>query len=250
MKMKVLILTGDGVNCERETALSFRQAGFDSVIMHINDMLAEPELLHEYHALAFPGGFSFGDDLGCGKIMAHKIKKIMKQEIDKFLDDRKPIIGICNGFQVLAALGFFNDDRAAVTLEHNDSGHYINRWEVVHCRPRQNSIWTKDISNMRLPIRHGEGRLTFSKTIGDKEQQLNYLLDNGRVAFTYENNPNGSDGKIAGVTDSTGLILGLMPHPEAARSTWLYPDHHVDTQESLGQKIFENAASYIEEHIL
>ena len=212
MTAKVLIITGDGVNCESETALAFSSVGMKTHIMQINDLMDNPQVIHDYQCMALPGGFSFGDDLGSGKVFSLKIKMILGEEIENFIKSAKPIIGICNGFQVLCSLGIFDQEQFNVALDHNDNGHFLNRWEYVkvnsnHC------VWTRGINKMRLPIRHGEGKFIFSKNHSSSiEKQLNEFSQNNLVVMTYENNPNGSYGDIAAITDKTGLVFGLMPH--------------------------------------
>ena len=246
--IKALVLCGDGINCEMETAKAFRGAGIHCDIKQINDFIGNEKSLHEYHALALPGGFSFGDDLGSGKILSLKMKEIFKEELKKFINDKKPVIGICNGFQVLTTLGIFNTDNYAVALEHNECGHFINYWEYVNVK-QTNCVWTKGLKRLRLPIRHGEGRFVFSKAHKNSaKEQYESLSSDKNIVMSYENNPNGSAGSIASICDDSGLVFGLMPHPEAATHLWQYPGHSIDEGESLGQEIFNNVSSYLKEN--
>ena len=246
--MKALVLTGDGVNCESETARALEEAGIPCEISQISDFENCGERIHDYTLLALPGGFSYGDDLGSGKVFAKKIEKIFGNEIKKFVADKKPIIGICNGFQVLCTLKLLNSDNYQVALEHNDSGKFINKWVEleVPASPETHCMWTKGISSLRLPIRHGEGKLVVSKKY-ERQSQLEALRKDGRVALTYVENPNGSLGSVAGLTDETGLIFGLMPHPEAATKPWHYPGGS-ENQKHLGDELFKNAFQYLQEN--
>jgi phosphoribosylformylglycinamidine synthase len=246
--IKALVLCGDGINCEMETAKAFENAGVHCDIKKINEFIGKEKELHDYHVLALPGGFSFGDDLGSGKIFSLKIKEIFKDELNEFIANKKPVIGICNGFQVLTTLGIFNTEKYSVALEHNECGHFINYWEYVNIKSNH-CIWTKGLKRLRLPIRHGEGRFVFSKTHEQTiDSQYEGLGNDNNIVMTYENNPNGSTGNIAGICDKSGYVFGLMPHPEAATHLWQYPGHSIDQGESLGQEIFNNVSSYLKEN--
>ncbi len=234
MDVKVLIITGDGVNCEHETARAFNMAGANADIVHINQLVDQPNILESYQILALPGGFSFGDELGSGKIFSLKLKEYIGQKLKEFVAKGGPIIGICNGFQVLTKLGVFGD----FGLAQNSHGKFIDKWvqlevEEGHC------IWLKGISSMKLPIRHGEGRFVINE---NSDWNLDKLKTKQRKVLTYKENPNGSVGDIAGICDETGLVFGLMPHPEAAIKEILYPGSVVEG--SLGLSIFKNAVDY------
>ncbi len=232
MNVKVLIITGDGVNCELETARAFNVCSAETTILHINQLeCLGPDFLKGYNILALPGGFSFGDELGSGKVFSLKLKSYLKEGIKDFVADKKPVIGICNGFQVLTKLGLLSEE-GKVGLAQNESGHFINQWSTLKVETK-NCIWLKDCEEFHLPIRHGEGRLKINKDVSG---------DDIHVALTYSQNPNGSDRNIAGLTDETGLVLGLMPHPEAAIKETLYPGGVI--RGSIGLKIFENAVNF------
>lgn len=240
-KVKVLVLTGDGVNCERETANAFELAGASSEIRHINEFIENSDLLESYNILALPGGFSFGDELGSGKVFSLKLKKIFGEKIRRFVDKGGPVIGICNGFQVLTKLDLFTG-KPVVGLAGNENGKFINKWVTVKIQETP-SIWLKNIYKMKLPIRHGEGRIVFDESIN--QDSIEDLINKGIFAMKYEGNPNGSQYSLAGLSDETGLVFGLMPHPEAAVNDALYPG---GVQEGdLGLSIFRNAVNYIQE---
>jgi phosphoribosylformylglycinamidine synthase I len=252
--ISVLVLSGDGINCENETSLAFKELKASTKIIHIQDLIENPNELLKHHILALPGGFSFGDEIGSGQILSLKLKYSLGKELQKFIDSGKLIIGICNGFQALVRLGLLPKplEERTMTLTHNRQGHFIDRW--VECKiPTSNCIWTKSFQGkvISLPIRHGEGKIVFK---GDKDEQASHfetLLNNGQIALSYCDDVNGSYAQIAGVTDPTGKILGLMPHPEAAISKWLSPDGKQKSSEiGDGLYFFENALNYCEENLI
>lgn len=243
---KFLILAGDGINCERETAAAFLAAGGDAQIMHVNDLTAAPEKLDAYDGLAIPGGFSFGDELGSGQIMALKLRYKLGDALKDFVSAKKPVIGICNGFQVLVKLGLLPypaDDIRVAALAPNASGRFIDRW-VNMTVPKNICHWLHGMEdqNIRLPMRHGEGRVTFKA--GMEDTLLHKLQTDGQIPFTYTEDVNGSTGRIAALTDPDGMILGMMPHPEA----FISPNTDriaSDKTQGDGLMIFENMIRYI-----
>ncbi len=244
--VKVLVLTGDGVNCERETARAFEMHGALTKIAHINDLEGSASRIHDFDILALPGGFSFGDDLGSGKVFALKIEKFIGDEFKKFVANKKPVIGICNGFQVLTKLGAFTDfDSRYIGLAHNDSGQFIDQWETLQVQSSP-CIWTKGIGTIKLPIRHGEGRFILNRQNEELSQLCDAFKASHQVVLTYEKNPNGAHDNIAGVCDASGLIFGLMPHPEAAVKSELYPGGKVVG--ALGSALFKNAIEYVNQN--
>ena len=258
MKPKTLVLTGYGINCDYETQHAFNFVGGDAKRVHINDIIDKLESLDEYHILAFPGGFSFGDDISSGKVLANKIKFSIFDELQRFIDDGKIIIGICNGFQSMVKLGILpaferNYKRQTTTLTFNDSGRFEDRWIYMKANPKSRCVFTKNIDILYLPVRHGEGKFVASKTFLqklDKNNQiaLRYVDEKGNLAG-YPWNPNGSLENIAGICDETGRIFGLMPHPEA----YLYKTNHPRwtrerlSEEGMGVKVFRNAVEFIKE---
>ena len=232
-----LVLTGDGINCAKETAWGFELAGGTASIVHIGDLLNHPEQLLLFDGLALPGGFSFGDDLGAGHIMALKIRHGLGDWFTRFIAKGAPIIGICNGFQVLLKLGLLpnmNEPRT-MALAPNLQGVFIDRWVELKRPSHSVCKWTEGLQRLTLPIRHGEGRIVFAD---DKEEQcFSALWSRGQVALQYINDVNGSHKEIAGICDPTGLILGLMPHPEAN----LFAVHHPTIQQNIQQNMFDKA---------
>lgn len=243
-----LVLTGDGINCEKETAWAFEQAGGRASIVHINDMVQNPVWLHNYDGLAIPGGFSFGDDLGAGQILALKLRHQMGEDLTHFISKGAPIIGICNGFQVLIKLGLLPDTtkKPSIALAPNRHGEFVDRWVGLECPDNAVCKWTKGLVDIELPIRHGEGRVFFLP--GKEKEIYNELSRRGQIALRYKTDVNGSYQNIAGLSDPTGLILGLMPHPEA----YLYRETHYQLNQSKqmmefgdGLQLFTNIVTYI-----
>ena len=250
--IKALILTGDGINCETETSLAFTEAGIQAEIIHISDLIEDPKRLESAHILALPGGFSFGDEIGSGQILALKLKYSLGDELKKFIDNKKLIIGICNGFQVLVRLGLLPKpfEPRTMTLTHNRQGNFINRWVDLEV-PTSECVWTKDIQSKKisLPIRHGEGKIVFKGDSDAQKVMYKTLSTNGQIALNYSVDVNGSYAQIAGVCDPTGRIFGLMPHPEAATSMWHSPAG-IDKSGAvgIGASIFESGIKYCEQN--
>lgn len=248
LKPSFLVICGDGVNCEKETQRAFELAGASADILHINEILKQPNLLHKYQGLAFPGGFSFGDDLGSGQIFSLKIKYGFWQDLQEFLSSKKPIIGICNGFQMLVRLGLLPDkeQERSFSLVQNSSGKFIDRWVGLKVNTKSHCIWTKGLADMELPVRHGEGRIFVSP--GREKELLTYLQHNQLIALSYKEDINASLNNIAGLTDPSGLVLGLMPHPEAAVSPFLAPEACHRERFEQGIKLFENAVNFVRQN--
>jgi len=256
MKPKVSILYGYGINCDNETQYGFELAGAEAEKVHVNQLISGERKLRDYQILAIPGGFSFGDDIGAGKVLATKIKYNLAAEFSEFIKKGKLIIGICNGFQVLVKLGILpgfngNYDRQEVTLTFNDSSRFEDRWVCLKINQKSKCIWTRGIERLYLPVRHGEGKFVSreekirERLISQNRIVAQYMDDKGNLAG-YPWNPNGSELNIAGICDETGRIFGLMPHPEA----FLFPQNHPrwtreKIQEGEGLKIFKNAINFV-----
>lgn len=234
---KVLILSGDGINCERESARAFEKAGGLTRIIHINELLKQPALLLDFSIFCIPGGFSFGDELRSGKILAEKIRAQLGEVFEKFTKNGGLTIGICNGFQVLMQLGVFTGlkfERKA-TLATNDHAQFIDRWVELEIHPSaRQSPWFKGMDGkIQLPIRHKEGRIVLSENVSP--DQFSFPL-------RYVEDVNGSVVQAAAMLDPSGQILGLMPHPEAATEGFLNPMNLGDAEYNASQvlKIFQN----------
>lgn len=219
-----VVVAGDGINCERETATALQIAGAAASIVHVNDLLAAPEMLRSADGFAIPGGFSFGDELGSGQIMALKMKYRLGDAFYSMVRAQKPIIGICNGFQVLVKLGllpFPDVDQRVTALAANRQGAFIDQWVRLKVEDSV-CLWTSglDRREIELPIRHGEGRIVFAA--GQEEDVYRRLQRQRQIPLTYSEDVNGSFGRIAALTDPSGCVLGLMPHPEAFVSADTY----------------------------
>lgn len=239
-----IVMAGDGINCERETAFALELAGGQAKILHVNDLIASPEALKTADGLAIPGGFSFGDELGSGQILALKIRHKLGDKFFKMVEGKKPVIGICNGFQVLVKLGLLpypDAEERSLALAANEQGGFINRWVGLNVDRKSVCLWTQGLekTQIELPIRHGEGRIAFKK--GEEEKHYQALVSQGLIPLTYAEDVNGSYGRIAALTDPSGMVLGLMPHPEAFMFRETYRNTYAHTPEKGdGALIFDN----------
>lgn len=250
---RVLVVTGDGINCERETAFAFARAGAEPEILHINELLANPARLGDFQCLALPGGFSFGDDLGSGQILALKLRLALGDHLQRFVERGNPVLGICNGFQALAKLGLLPTpfEPRKMAIGTNVGGAFQDRWVELEVDERSPCIWTQGLESaaeLTMPIRHGEGRITFLS--GEAEIIHNELTRAGQIPLRYREDVNGSYGRIAGVCDPKGLVFGLMPHPEAAIIGLQHPRSvSLPSRDAAlpGAKIFQNCVRYLRE---
>ena len=206
----VLVLMGDGINSENELALAFSREGAKVTKLHVNSLLNSPEILSNYNLLALPGGFSFGDEIRSGKILAEKMRDKLIGSLEKFMNNDGRMIAICNGFQVLSQLGAFDDFKSrSFTLAENNHGQFMDKWTKLNIT-KNDSPWFNHLEGeMFLPVRHKEGRIITQSTI--------------HPVLRYETDVNGSFEQTAGVTDKSGRIFGLMPHPEVATMSFLHP---------------------------
>ncbi|GAA4361202.1 hypothetical protein GCM10023185_28100 [Hymenobacter saemangeumensis] len=273
MKVQALILTGFGINCEEEFAAAYRLAGAEPTIVHLNQVLHGQVSIHDFDILNFPGGFSFGDDLGSGVVLANKLRyrqtsaggRTLLDDIRQFIADGKFVLGICNGFQVLVKLGLLPNLGGSVTpevtLTHNASGRYEDRWVKLRVNPRATTPFLKGIDTLEVPVRHGEGRLVVPDDATRQAIEaaglncLSYIDANGDGTSTYPFNPNGADLNCAGLCDPSGQVFGLMPHPEAFLSAYNHPDwarrkrqNPELGEEGEGLAIFRNIVEHIQPH--
>jgi len=259
--IRAIVLRAAGVNCDEETQYGLQLAGARAERIHINRVIENLSLLDDYQILVFPGGFSYGDDVAAGKILANQIIHHVSEALKRFIEDGKLVLGICNGFQVLVKTGILPGmDQAGsreqpVTITNNDSGKFEDRW--VYLQPGSSRcVFIEPGRRIYLPIAHGEGKVVTKDT-----QTLERLKSGGHVAFRYVDkdgnegpfpvNPNGSMGSIAGLTDSTGRVLGLMPHPERHIHRTQHP-HWSRLQgdgKPNGRTIFENAVKYVRQNL-
>ncbi len=227
---RVLVLRAAGVNCDAELELAFRWCGAKVERVHVNALLSGARRLLDFDVLGLPGGFSYGDDIAAGKVLANEVRKL--PGLAEFVRSGRPVFGVCNGFQVLVKAGLLPGDgegRQTASLAANDSGRFECRW--VKLRVRDGSFFTRGLpEEIELPIAHGEGKFVAPEGV----------LDKVRVALSYAENPNGSMRDIAGIVNAAGNVFGLMPHPER----FLTPLHHPSRREvearELGLAIVEN----------
>jgi phosphoribosylformylglycinamidine synthase len=227
---RVIVLRAPGTNCDEETAAAWERTGADVETWHIGRLLESPGALDRFQILTIPGGFSYGDDLGAGRILAIRIGTVLGDALRRFHDRGGLILGICNGFQVLVRAGLLpgGPSPGAATLARNDSGRFEARWIRLSPRPGR-SPFVAFRDPIELPVAHGEGRLVMaepSALTGLQESGqivLSYVDLHGRPTQEYPANPNGSAAAAAGVCDPTGRILGLMPHPERFIDPWHHP---------------------------
>ncbi len=263
--VKVAILRTAGTNCDQETKFAFEDLGARADLVHIKQLILNKYNLEDYHILAIPGGFSYGDDIASGKILANELRLSLSDAIKRFVEQGKLIIGICNGFQILAKSGIlpgwdFNPHHFSqdITLTTNDSCKFEDRWIHLEHAPNSSCVWTRGIVQpIFLPVAHGEG-----KFVPRDQDVLNKLKSKNQVVFRYcspsglptryPENPNGSSEDIAGICDETGRVFGLMPHPERHFLLTQHPfwtrlkkkDRYGD-----GAKIFRNGINYIRKNL-
>ena len=259
-KPRAIVLRTAGSNCDHETKYAFELAGARADLVHVNRLRDGSARLGDYEILAIPGGFTYGDDVAAGRVLANELTSALAVELGDFVAAGKLAIGICNGFQVMVKTGLLpaaelSAAACTTTLAPNDSGKFEDRW--VHLRPGAGAsgaagkVWARGLDQIYLPVAHGEGKFLTTDAASMKA-----LEKGGQVAFRYVDpkgraagypwNPNGSAGGIAGITDPSGRLLGMMPHPERhlfgyqhPRWTRGGPAHHGD-----GLRIFQNGVSF------
>ena len=263
-QVRALVLTGHGTNCERETAYTCRIAGADqAVVAHFADLVQENVRLADFDFLVFPGGFLDGDHLGAAQAAAARFKHTYTRSGRSLVQDILDlhargglILGICNGFQLLAKLGllpatsskFLNRE---VSLGHNDSARFEDRWVHLRTNPNSPCVFTAGLDSLYFPVRHGEGKVICKdQDTQDALKQgghiaLQYTDAMGTATQRYPDNPNGSELAVAGLTDPSGRIFGLMPHPEAYNHRTNHPCWPRGNADVHGTAIFANAVSFL-----
>ncbi len=259
----VLIITGYGLNCEEESKYAWELAGARAERVHFNDLLAQPSRLHDFAALMFIGGFSYGDHMTSGHVFALRTRHRMSKDLERFIHEGKLILGVCNGFQIMVKIGllpgldndYFNQK---LSIMQNDCGVFQNRWVRLRFDENSKCVFTRGISSLPLPVRHGEGKVfTLDKALLRRIENAGCVPcrysdpDTGEPTQKYPDNPNGSLNAIAGICDPSGRIFGLMPHPES----YLYPENHPQwevqkqrgalPEHGLGLALFYNAVNYL-----
>lgn len=265
-KPRVIVLRTAGTNCDKETAFAFEKTGASVNLVHINKLVKEEDRLDNYDILAIPGGFSYGDDVAAGKILANELRFKLASDLKKFIKDGKLIIGICNGFQILVKSGLLpgNDGFSQeATLTLNDSAKFEDRWVYLRRassdehRASNKCVWTESLPEIiYLPVAHGEG-----KFVVKENSVLERLKSNNQIVFKYcdgkgksaeyPHNPNGSVEDIAGICDQTGRILGLMPHPERHFLKEQKPNWQRNDAGEFGHgaAIFQNGVDYVKKNL-
>ena len=234
-----LVVRAPGTNRDGDASFALELAGAEAKRVLITELCADPKLLHAAQMLVVPGGFSFADALGAGRLFALELVTRLRDELVAFVESGKPVIGICNGFQVLVRTGLLPGGGATVALGENVGGQFICDW--VQLRPSsKRSIWTSRLTeDVECPIAHGEGRFVCDP------DTLAELEANDQIAFRYASpNPNGSVADIAGICDGTGLVLGLMPHPENHVLPRQHPHHRRGHRGGMGRALFEAGVNH------
>lgn len=260
MKPRALVLTGYGLNTDYELAHGFELAGAQAERVHLNDLVLQRVSLKDFQIAAVPGGFANADDLGAGKVMAERIRAHLMGDLLQFIDDGKLIFAACNGFQVIVKLGLLPGISKygvqEATLTCNDSGRFEDRWVYMTPEKNSNCVFTQGIESLYLPVRHGEG-----KFVPKDDKVLKHMEANGQIALRYVDewgcaagypwNPNGSFANIAGISDPTGRIFGLMPHPEAFLYRYNHPRWTREKlpEEGQGLQVFKNAVEYVKREL-
>lgn len=255
VKPRVLVLRAPGANCDEETQFAFQTAGAQVERIHLQRLREDPALLSQFQILVVPGGFTYGDDVAAGKILANQLASFLGDALRQFRAKEKLILGICNGFQTLLKAGLIlppDEDGPLATLAHNANGKFEDRWIHLEANPGK-CVFLRGIRRLHLPIAHGEGNF-----VCREPWILQGLMQAGQVVLTFVDaegkpgpfpvNPNGSSGDVAGVCDATGHVLGLMPHPERH----VLPTQHPQwtrlglAGEGDGLKLFRNAVEYFQ----
>ncbi len=251
IKVKTLILRAPGTNCDVETAFAFEKAGAQVDLVHVYELIHHLKSLVSYRIMVIPGGFTYGDDISAGRILANELRLKLVDRIRKFADDGGLILGICNGFQVLVKAGMLPESRShstqSLTVVGNASGKFECRW--VHLRANKTSpcIFTRGIDLTYLPVAHGEGRVTGEPgALKESNVALQYADETGDIQADYPYNPNGSVNNVAGICDSTGRIFALMPHPERFIHWTQHPRWTREPRRDYGDgfRIFLNAVEW------
>ena len=249
----VLILLATGTNRDGDAAYAVEMAGGRPITLHVNELREHPQRLHDFAMLVLPGGFSYGDALGAGRLLATDLRWLFQDELAAFVESGKPVIGICNGFQALVKSGWLPgppDGQARATLTRNASAHFECRW--VWLEPNSNSpcVFTRGLTEpFTCPVAHGEGRF-----VPRDDAVLSELRTTGRIALTYAAsgggpvaypaNPNGSTADIAGICSASGTIFGMMPHPEDHVTPVQHPRRSRGETNHLGLALFEQGVAY------
>lgn len=258
IKPRVCILRSDGTNCDQELFFAFEKFGSLSKMVHINELRNKSISLRNFQILALPGGFTYGDDLASGKVLAIELISFLKDELEKFIIQKGLILGICNGFQTLVRTGllpFNNLGQMDVTLAQNNSGHFECRWIKMKSENSKCLFLNKSNEIIDIAVNHGEGKFIAPsyviKKIEDQKQVIfRYVDQSGYPTQKYPDNPNGSTSAIAGVCDPTGRILGMMPHPEKFIEITQHPNWRREKFLPSGRQVSKPHGAYIFENLI
>ena len=253
-KVKTLILRAPGTNCDVETTYAFEQAGATVNTVHVNELIRGEQCLADYQILVVPGGFTYGDDISAGKVLANELRLKLGEEIGRFVESGRLVLGICNGFQVLVKAGILpilaDDGSPLLTIGDNDSGKFECRWVHLAVNSESPCVFTRGIERLDLPIAHAEGKVVAeTKVLPRLNVVLYYADENGDNRAGYPYNPNGSVGNIAGICDSSGRVFGLMPHPERHVRGTQHPKwtRRASKERGDGFQIFINAVNWAQD---
>jgi phosphoribosylformylglycinamidine synthase len=261
-----LILHATGTNRDREALQACEMAGGQAEIAHVNQLADGSRRLAEYQMLVLPGGFSYGDDLGAGRIWASDLTHMLHDQVTPFIEAGKPVIGICNGFQALVKAGWLPGTLAGIaatshlersgesnryaTLTYNASNRFECRWVWLETDPESSCVFTQDIKELiYCPVAHGEGRFVprddavLAALKSERRIAVRYVAPDGSAA-AYPHNPNGSVAGIAGICNATGTVFGLMPHPEDHIFAEQHPRWARGERGNLGLALFANGIRY------
>lgn len=249
---KALILRAPGTNCDKETGFAFELAGAQAELVHINELVSGRKALADYQILVIPGGFTYGDDISAGRILANEVRLKIGNRVREFTDQGNLVLGICNGLQVMVKAGILpplsNDGTQDLTLAPNDSGKFECRWSYLRANESSPCVFTSGMGIMYLPVAHGEGKVVANPKVWDHASiAVQYCDEKGNIEASYPDNPNGSDQNIAGICDKSGRIFALMPHPERHVVGTQHPRW---TREGLkesgdGLQMFINAVNWV-----
>ena len=250
---RALILRAPGTNCDHETAYAFERAGAIARRVHVAALTAKPAMLDEFQIFCIPGGFSYGDDIASGRILALQLRTFLSEALERFRDRGGLILGICNGFQVLLQTSLLLHDQTTgplATLAANTSGRFIDRWVPLDVRPSR-CVFFEGLSRLELPVAHAEGRFRSRspETLDALEASGQLVLRYGTNAAGEPSNPNGSQANVAGVCDESGRVLGLMPHPERFLDALQHPalagTAEARGRNGVGLALFTNAVKAV-----
>ena len=262
---KALVITAPGINCDLELAEGFELAGASATSIHLHALMEEPDVIDTFDLIGLPGGFSYGDAIGAGRVMASLMRRTLYLKFVEALQRGVPVIAPCNGFQIAVQFGLLpgpmpgteyptSAPKPTVALAQNKSARFIDTWVQFKVPDNTRCIWTKNISSTKetalIPIAHGEGRF-----VPANEKVMQTLEENGQIAcrYTHDDNPNGSVDDVMGICDSSGLVLGLMPHPErylrwTQHPTWTRLQIGAMIGDTIGLQMFKNAVAYAKQN--